>query len=75
MGRGPCAFKESDLTRAVKAARKAGLEVERVEVDRDGKIVIITGKPGASGELNGNGSAENPWDEVLKNAPDKERTA
>jgi hypothetical protein len=40
-----CAFKQCDLVRAIKAVRKAGLEVSRVEVDKDGKIVIISGKP------------------------------
>jgi hypothetical protein len=29
---------------AVEAARDAGIEVSRVEVDRDGRIVIIAGK-------------------------------
>jgi hypothetical protein len=44
MGRGRCAFKQSDLVRAVKAVRKAGVEVARVEID-NGKIVVIAGKP------------------------------
>ena len=38
-------FRQRDLTRAIKAARLAGLNVERVEVDRDGKIIVVTGKP------------------------------
>ena len=43
--RGPCAFRQCDVERAIKAARAAGLEVARVEIDKDGKIVIIAGKP------------------------------
>jgi hypothetical protein len=38
-------FRQRDLTRAIKAARLAGLNVERIEVDKDGKIIVVTGKP------------------------------
>ena len=41
MGHGPATFKETDLARALRAARKAGVEVERVEVGRDGRIVLV----------------------------------
>ena len=41
MGHGRATFKETDLTRALRAARKAGLDVERIEVDRDGRIVLV----------------------------------
>jgi HSP20 family molecular chaperone IbpA len=33
------------MVRAIKSARLAGLNVERVEVDVDGKIIVVTGKP------------------------------
>jgi hypothetical protein len=36
------AFRQHDLTRALKAAKGAGLVVARVEIDRTGKISIIT---------------------------------
>jgi hypothetical protein len=42
--RAPCAFRQTDVTRALKAARAAGFENVRVEVDTDGRIVIIVGK-------------------------------
>jgi hypothetical protein len=44
MPRAPCTFKQTDVTRAIKAVLAAGIEVQRVEVDQDGKIAIITGK-------------------------------
>jgi hypothetical protein len=45
MSRGTVTFKKGDLVRAIAAVRAAGIEVARVEVDKAGKIVIITGKP------------------------------
>jgi hypothetical protein len=41
MGHGPATFKETDLTRALRAARKAGADVGRVEIGRDGRIVLV----------------------------------
>jgi hypothetical protein len=40
--RGVCKFKQSDVTRAVKAVAKAGVAVARVEIAADGRIVIAT---------------------------------
>ena len=55
-GRSRRAFKQCDVERAIKAAikavRKEGLEVARVEIDRDGKIVVIAGKPADALERN-----------------------
>jgi hypothetical protein len=58
MSRDPCTFKQSDMVRAIKAAVAAGVEIARVEVDKEGKIVIIAGKPG---EQIGEG---NEWDRL-----------
>lgn len=41
MSRGPSTFRQRDVAAAIKAARDAGVEVARVEVDKDGKIVIV----------------------------------
>jgi hypothetical protein len=38
-------FKQQDVTRALRAAAAAGLEVRRIEIDKDGKIIVVTGKP------------------------------
>jgi hypothetical protein len=45
MSRRPCTFKQRDVTKAVKAIVAAGVQIERVEVSKDGKIVIVTAKP------------------------------
>jgi len=41
MGHGRASFKETDLARALRAARKAGADVERVELAPDGRIVLV----------------------------------
>jgi hypothetical protein len=41
MGHGRCTFKEADLTRALRAVKKAGREVVRAEIARDGRIVLV----------------------------------
>ena len=45
MARGPCTFRQHDVTRALRATVAAGIEVQRIEIDKDGKIVVVTGKP------------------------------
>jgi hypothetical protein len=43
MSKGPLTFKQTDLLRAIRTSQKAGLSIARVEIDRDGKIVVVTG--------------------------------
>ncbi len=64
MSRGQQTFKQSDVTKALKATVKAGITVGRVEIDKNGKIVIVTARPddAASGEKPG----KNEWDGVLQ---------
>lgn len=45
-------FTQADVTRAVKGALAAGQLVARMEIDRDGKIVVIFGEPGQAKEVN-----------------------
>jgi hypothetical protein len=42
MARSPAAFRQQDVTRAVRAVQAAGLEVRRVEIGRDGTIRLDT---------------------------------
>jgi hypothetical protein len=42
MPRGLTTFRQRDVAAAIKAARHAGLEVARVEIDKTGKIVIVS---------------------------------
>ena len=41
MGHGKATFKQADLTRALRAVEKAGRDVVRAEIDRDGRIVLV----------------------------------
>ena len=45
MPRSRCTFRQRDLRLAVETAKAAGLEIGRFEIDRDGKIVVVTGRP------------------------------
>ena len=45
MTRAPSTFRQQDVTRAVKAVTAAGVHIARIEIDKAGKIVIITADP------------------------------
>jgi hypothetical protein len=63
MARGPCAFRQQDVKRAVKAVVAAGMTLRRIEIDKNGKIVLDVSDvqaEGASGIL----SQDNEWDTV-----------
>ena len=44
MARAPSTFRQADVTKAVKAVRSAGVDIVRVELTKDGRIVIFTGE-------------------------------
>jgi len=58
MTRAPATFRQQDVTKAVKAVAAAGVHIARVEIDRDGRIVIIA----SNGELESDRRKENEWD-------------
>lgn len=58
MGHGPCTFKKRDVKTAVQGAREGGIEVARVVIEKDGKIIIVAGKP-----VDGDKAEPNEWDE------------
>ena len=60
MARGSCTFRQRDVTKAVKAVAAAGVEIARVEIDRNGKIIVIAGKPADMTE----DAQSNEWDDV-----------
>jgi hypothetical protein len=66
MSRGTLTFKKTDVTRATKAVLAAGLNVARVEIAKNGSIVVVSGKPSDTSS-----DAVNPWDEVIDAAEQK----
>jgi hypothetical protein len=61
MTRAPATFRQQDVTRAVKAVAAAGVHIARIEIDKSGKIVIITADPT---EQPGERMEANEWDRV-----------
>jgi hypothetical protein len=57
MSRGRQTFRRNDLTRAIKAALAAGVDIARAEIEPTGKIVIVIAKSGASST-----ETVNEWD-------------
>jgi hypothetical protein len=61
VSRPPSTFRQQDVTRAVKAVTAAGVHIARIEIDKSGKIVIITADlTEQSGEM----PEANEWDRV-----------
>jgi hypothetical protein len=60
MARAPCTFRQQDVTRAVKAVAAAGVHIARVEIDKTGKIVIISAGATEPDETR----EANEWDRV-----------
>jgi hypothetical protein len=54
MSKRPSIFRQSDLKRALRAAKGAGIEVKQIEIDpTTGKITMITGDPKKAGDESG----------------------
>jgi hypothetical protein len=60
MPRRPCTFRQADITKAVRAVQAAGVPVARVEVDREGRIIVVA----QSGAVEHNGASRNEWDDA-----------
>jgi len=71
MGRRAAPFTQSAVTRAFKAALAAGLDVDRVELQPDGAIAVIT-----KGQKGADTCGQSPLDQwrAKKNARPTERT-
>jgi hypothetical protein len=61
MPRAPSTFRQRDVTRAVKAVTAAGVGIARVEIDREGRIIIIAASTSQTPEQ---GGEANEWDSV-----------
>jgi len=61
MSRGPQAFKQADVTRAIKAHVKAGIPIDRIRTafDKHGRFVISVAKPDEADH------APDAWDDAI----------
>jgi hypothetical protein len=69
MSRGPQSFKQADITKALKAAKKAGFTVQRVEVrNKDGSVLRFEASAGPLDERAGpqDDPGPNEWDGIAK---------
>jgi hypothetical protein len=58
MARAPSIFRQQDVTKAIKATKAAGVDIARIEIAKDGRIVIVTAvEPVGARETN-------EWDQV-----------
>jgi hypothetical protein len=48
----PARFRESDVTRAIRAFEKAGLSVARARIGPDGTIEVVAGEPESEDKSN-----------------------
>jgi hypothetical protein len=64
MSRRQPTFKQSDVTKALKATVKAGLLIRRVEIAQDGRIIIVPAK--VDDVVDGQTREQNEWDGVLR---------
>jgi hypothetical protein len=63
MARAPSTFRQADVTRALRAARAAGLPVAGFKIGAQGEIEVVIGKPEAQ-DSGAPGREENEWDRV-----------
>jgi hypothetical protein len=61
MPRAASTFRQNDLTRAVKGAVAAGVKIAQVEINKDGKIILIA-ENGDRQPIKP--ASENEWDKI-----------
>lgn len=66
MSRGPQTFRQRDVTAAIKAIERAGHKVAKVEIGKDGCIIVVLVPP--VGSETTPETEPNPWDRVFEDA-------
>jgi len=69
MSRRPCAFSQTDVKRALKAGHAAGVEIARVEISKNGNVVVVPDKPAEASQ----NAERNEWDAVKVEPADRRR--
>jgi hypothetical protein len=68
MARGPLLFRQRDVTAAVKGVLQAGLTVYRVEIGKDGRIIVISDLVPPVANETAPDPEPNPWDRMVEDA-------
>jgi hypothetical protein len=63
MSRAPAKFRQTDVTKALRAAVAAGLHVVGYKISAQGQIEVVIGKPEAQ-DSPASGDGRNEWDRV-----------
>ena len=63
MSRAASTFRQNDLTRAVKGVVAGGEKIAQVEIDKDGKIVLIL-ENGNRQRIQSASEGVNEWDKI-----------
>jgi hypothetical protein len=61
MSRSPTTFRQRDVAAAIRAAKQAGIEVARIEIDQNGRIVLVA----KGGDGDPAPALSNEWDVVF----------
>jgi hypothetical protein len=64
LARRACTFREIDVKRAIRAVQAAGIDVARVEIGRDGKIIVVAGNSAEGHVAQDNRTDGNEWDDI-----------
>jgi hypothetical protein len=70
MSRKKWKFAPAEVKRAIRLVKDSGLQISKVEIGADGRIIVGTGKPDV-----GAPDTNNPWDEVLGDAENQKRAS
>jgi hypothetical protein len=65
MSRGPTTFRQRDVAAAIRAAKAAGCTIVRVEIGRDGKVILVLANAETPPAETASNSG-NEWDALLK---------
>lgn len=69
----PCSFTESNVRRIIRATKSAGVVIDRIELQSDGRVIVFPKETGGAVNepvtINGDKETDaNPWDKVLGHA-------
>lgn len=68
MSKGKWRINQGEVRRLATGLKRAGVEIAKIEIDKDGKIVVVVGKAHEKGAFTDNGGFDMVEDWIRKNA-------